>query len=142
MPIKNGDTVKVHYTGTLSDGTMFDSSEGRDPLAFTVGSGQVIVGFDSALLGRECGDHFSVTIPAAEAYGPYDEGRVLVGDRKQFPPDAKLERGQVMTIGFEGKGTIEVMVVDANDEEVVVDANHPLAGEDLTFDIKVISINE
>jgi len=141
MPIKKGDAVKVHYKGCLADGTVFDSSEGREPFGFIQGEGQVIPGFEAALLGHESGDSFTVTIPAEQAYGTYDNKKVFVGDRSQFPPDAELKPGRMITVDLEGIGIVEVMIVQADDDKVIIDANHPLSGEELTFEISVVSVN-
>ena len=141
MPtVQAGDTVHVHYTGTLADGSRFDSSEGREPLAFTAGVGQVVPGFDKAVLGMETGETKTVTIPAAEAYGEPDPEQVLVVGRDQIPPGAPLSVGDQLQIGLEGGGAIQVTVAELHDETVTLDANHALAGEDLTFEITVVRV--
>ena len=136
---KQGDTVRVHYTGTLPDGSVFDSSSGRDPIEFTVGAGQVIPGFDQAIAGMAVGQEKSITIPAAEAYGPRREELVLQVDRGQFPPNIEPEVGQQFQLG-EGDQMFVVTVKDVADDNVVLDANHPLAGEDLTFALELVEI--
>ena len=142
MPtVQKGDTVHVHYTGTLADGSTFDSSAGREPLAFTAGVGQVVPGFDKAVLGMEAGETQTVTIPAAEAYGEPDPEQVLVVGRDQIPPGQPLQVGDPLQIGLEGGGAIQVTVSELDDDTVTLDANHALAGEDLTFEITVVSID-
>lgn len=135
MAVQPGDTVRVHYTGTLSDGSVFDSSQGREPLGFTVGAGEVIPGFDRAVTGMEVGDTRTVTIPAAEAYGEADPEQVLVVGRDQIPPGDPIHVGDQLEIGLDNGGTILVTVAEVTDETVTLDANHALAGEDLTFEI-------
>lgn len=143
MPtVQKGDTVHVHYTGTLADGSTFDSSAGREPLAFTAGVGQVVPGFDKAVLGMETGETQTVTLPAAEAYGEPDPEQVLTVGRDQIPPGQPLSVGDQLQVGLQGGGAIQVTVAELDDETVTLDANHPLAGEDLTFEITVVSIGE
>lgn len=136
---KQGDTVRVHYTGTLPDGSVFDSSSGRDPIEFTIGAGQVIPGFDQAVAGMQVGQEKSVTIAAADAYGPRREELVLQVDRGQFPPNVEPEIGQQFQLG-EGDQMFVVTVKDVAEGNVVLDANHPLAGEDLTFALELVEI--
>ena len=140
MAVQTGDTVRVHYTGTLSDGSVFDTSRGGDPLSFTAGAGEVIVGFDRAVVGMEVGETQTVTIPAAEAYGEADPEQVLVVGRDQLPPDESVEVGDSLEIGLDDGGTILVTVAEVTDETVTLDANHALAGEDLTFEITLDSV--
>lgn len=140
MPVQSGDTVHVHYTGTLADGTEFDSSRGSDPLAFTVGAGDVIPGFDAAVTGMEVGETRTVTIPAAEAYGEPDPEQTLVVPRDQLP-EGPVQLGDRMEIGLETGGSIPVRVAEMDDETVTLDANHELAGEDLTFEITLADIS-
>jgi peptidylprolyl isomerase len=140
MAPKSGDTVRVNYRGTLSDGTEFDSSEGREPLEFVVGSGQVIPGFDSAVLGLEPGDSTTVTIPAAEAYGEHDDEGL-----QQFPPEAFPSRPEVgWTLELSGPDDqrIPAVVAEVTDTFVTLDFNHPLAGQDLTFEIELVEMVE
>jgi len=136
---KRGDTVRVHYTGTLEDGTVFDSSREREPLEFSLGIGQVIPGFDQALTGMKPGESKKVTIPAAEAYGPYRSELVLVVDRSEFPPDIEPGIGDQFQLSQDGQSFV-VNVTDVTDQAVTLDANHPLAGEDLTFDLELVEI--
>ena len=138
---KSGDNVKIHYKGTLGDGTVFDSSEGRDPLGFTLGSGQVIQGFDDAVTGMTEGEKKNVTIPADQAYGQHNKELVMPVPRNQVPPEIKPEVGQQLQMGGPNGQPIMVKVVEVNDDHIMLDANPPLAGEDLTFDIELVSIN-
>lgn len=140
MPALPGDAVRVHYTGTLDDGSVFDSSAGGAPLSFTVGAGDVIAGFDRAVEGMEVGETKTVTIPAADAYGEPDPEQVLVVGRDQMPPGETIEVGDTMEIGLDGGGSIEVTVAEVTDETVTLDANHALAGESLTFEITLDGI--
>jgi peptidylprolyl isomerase len=137
---KLGDTVSVHYTGRLDDGTVFDSSEGGDPLEFSLGAGNVIPGFEKAVLGMSPGDSKTMTIPSDDAYGPYFEERVLVVDRQQIPPELPVDVGGQLQLQQEGGMVIPVVITDVTEAEVTLDANHPLAGEDLTFDIRLVAI--
>ncbi|MEM0962228.1 MAG: FKBP-type peptidyl-prolyl cis-trans isomerase [Bacteroidota bacterium] len=139
MPVQSGDTVHVHYIGTLSDGTEFDSSRGRDPLAFTAGVGQVVPGFDAAVLGMEPGETKTVTILAKDAYGEPDPEKTLIVGRDQMP-EGDISLGDQMQIGLQGGGTVVVTVTEITDDEVTLDANHQLAGEDLTFEITLVEI--
>jgi len=138
---KKGDSVKIHYTGTLADGTVFDSSAGRDPLGFTLGSGQVIAGFDEAVLGMAVGDKKTVTIPSHKAYGEKNEELVIEVPRSQVPPDLNPEVDQKLQMGGPNGELVVVTVVAVNDEVVVLDANPPLAGKDLTFALELVAIS-
>ncbi len=137
---KAGDTVAIHYTGTLSDGSQFDSSEGRDPLRFTLGSGQIIAGLDAAITGMSQGDKKSVTIAAAEAYGDHRPEAVQAVPRAQIPAEIPLEVGGGLQVQTPDGQTIPVTVTSVTDEEVTLDANHPLAGKDLTFAVELVEI--
>ncbi|HEB70443.1 MAG TPA: peptidylprolyl isomerase [Desulfobulbus sp.] len=137
---QHGDTVKIHYTGTLEDGTVFDSSEGHDPLEFTLGSGQVIVGFEEAVTGMKSGDKKKVNIPADKAYGQRNDEMVLQAPRDQIPADIDPEIGQQLQMGGPNGETVVVRVTEVTDEYVTLDANPPLAGKDLTFDIELVTI--
>jgi len=138
--VKAGDTVKVHYHGRLTDGSTFDSSEGRDPLEFKVGSGQVISGFDAGVTGMSVGEKKTVHIPSDEAYGPKDEERIVEFPRANFPPDMKPEVGMQLNMTNGAGQVIPVMVKEVGEEAVLLDANHPLAGEDLVFEIELVEI--
>lgn len=137
---KSGDTVQVHYTGRLTDGTVFDSSDGRDPLKFTVGSGQVIPGFDNAIVDMAIGDKKTVDIPVDQAYGPANDDLVMPVPRNQFPPDINPEVGQKLQVGGPAGELMIVTVTDVKEDIVTLDANPPLAGQDLIFDIELVAI--
>lgn len=137
---QQGDTVKVHYTGKLDDGTVFDSSTSGDPLEFTIGSGSIIPGFEKAVVGMTPGDSKTEVIPVDDAYGPHREEMVLVVERAQMPADLEPEIGQQLQIQQPSGEAIPVVITDVSDSEVTLDANHPLAGEDLTFDIELVEI--
>ena len=137
---KSGDTVKIHYTGTLDDGTQFDSSQGRDPLEFEVGSGQVIPGFDKAVEGMTVGDSKSVRIEADEAYGPRHDQLVQEVDRSVLPDDLNPETGMALQSSSPDGQVTQFMVTDVTDQTITVDANHPLAGQALSFDIELVEI--
>lgn len=138
----SGDTVRVHYTGTLADGTCFDSSDGREPLEFTVGSGQVIPGFDAAVTTLEVGATATVTIPAADAYGEHAEEGLQVFPREAFPPDANPEVGWAVELSAPDGQRVPATVAEVTDESITLDFNHPLAGQDLTFEITLVEIVE
>ena len=139
MALKNGDTVRVHYTGTLDDGTEFDSSRDREPLEFTLGEGMLIPGFEKAVIGLGKGQSVKVTIPAAEAYGEHVEEMIITVPRDQVPPHIEPEVGLMLQLMTDG-GEMEVAVTEVTDEAVTLDANHPLAGETLTFDIELVEV--
>jgi peptidylprolyl isomerase len=139
---KKGDEVKVHYHGKLTDGTTFDSSEGRDPLAFTIGSGMVIPGFDKGVTGMIVGEKKTVTIPCDEAYGPKQEELIMAFAVAQFPPEINPEPGMVLNMSNDQNQTFPVTVVEVKDGNVIIDANAPLAGEDLIFDLELVEIVE
>lgn len=137
--VQKGHKVTVHYSGTFEDGTVFDSSAGREPLAFTVGEGAVIAGFENGVLGMAVGEKKVVVIPASEAYGEHNSELVTDVDRKRFPENIELELGQQLQVQLDNGHQAIVMVVDINDTSVTLDANHPLAGRELTFDIELVS---
>lgn len=139
--IKQGDTVRIHYTGTLLDGKVFDSSEGRDPLEFVAGSGQIISGLDAALPGMAVGDKKRVEVPCVDAYGPINPGARQQIPREGIPDDIPLEPGTQLQMQTPDGQAVPVTVVEVNDATVTLDANHPLAGQDLIFDIEIVSIN-
>ena len=140
--IETGDNVQIHYTGTLTDGTTFDSSQGRDPLAFQVGSGQIISGLDAALPGMAVGDTKTVSVPCAEAYGPVNPEMKQAVPREQIPADIPLDLGTRLQMQTAEGQVMPVTVVDVDESQVTLDANHPLAGQDLTFDIEVVAIDK
>jgi len=137
---KEGDTVKVHYTGTLDDGTVFDSSIGREPLQFTLGEGQMIPGFEQGVLGMKLGESKTFTIPVDQAYGPYHEELVWEISRDQLQPGMEPELGQRLQASQTNGEPIFVTIIEVSETNVTVDANHQLAGEDLTFAIQLIEI--
>lgn len=137
---KAGDTVRVHYTGRLADGREFDSSVGRDPLEFTIGSRSLIPAFEDAVIGLDIGQSENLTIPAADAYGARVDEAVQTVERSMIPAEVELEPGKVLQATAPGGQQMMLTVVELTDETVTLDANHPLAGEDLTFDIKLVEI--
>jgi FKBP-type peptidyl-prolyl cis-trans isomerase 2 len=137
---QNGNRVKVHYTGKLDDGSVFDSSEGREPLEFTVGEGQVIPGFEQGVVGMEPGDSKTLNIPSDEAYGPHRPEGVFEIERSEIPPSIPLEEGMRLQANQGGR-TVELMVVEIDESKVTLDGNHPLAGQDLTFDIQLVEVS-
>ncbi|MDG1431766.1 MAG: peptidylprolyl isomerase [Paracoccaceae bacterium] len=137
---KSGDTVRIHYTGTLDDGSTFDSSEGRDPLEFTLGSGQVIPGFDVGVTGMKIGDKKTINIPCVEAYGELDPNARQDIPRDSIPADIPLDIGTQLQMQAPDGQAMMVTVAEVTDENVTLDANHPLAGKDLTFALELVSI--
>jgi peptidylprolyl isomerase len=135
---KKGDNVQVHYTGKLADGTVFDSSVGKDPIQFTVGAGQMIPGFDKAVEGMKAGEKKTITIPSAEAYGPRHEDLVIEVSLDQLPKDIAVGR-QLQSAQPDG-AVIYATVTKISDTNVTLDTNHPLAGKDLTFEIELVKI--
>ncbi len=137
---KKGDTVKVHYTGKLDDGSVFDTSREGEPLEFIIGEGHVIPGFEDAVVGMSQGEKKTVRIESKEAYGPhYDEG-IIVVDRANFPDDLKPKLGDVLQIPQQDGDPLIVTITEITDTKITLDANHPLAGKDLTFDIELVEI--
>ncbi len=137
---KKGDTIKVNYKGYLEDGTIFDSSEGKDPLDVTLGSGAVIPGFDAALTGMEVGEKKTVKIPMDQAYGKHNAEMVMQMPKNQVPPDLKPKIGDKLQVGGASGELMMVEVIDIDDDFIVLDANPPLAGKDLTFDLELVAI--
>lgn len=137
----SGDTVHIHYTGRLEDGTVFDTSQDRDPLSFTLGEGQVIPGFEEAVSGMEPGQTKTTTIPSDQAYGPRREELQLSMPREQFPDNVEPEIGQPLQMQTAEGQVFQVTVVGQDEEAVQLDANHPLAGKDLTFDIELVKVD-
>ena len=139
--IKNGDNVKVHYTGKLNDGTVFDSSEGRDPLAFTMGKGMMIPGFEKGVMGMALNEEKTITIPPAEAYGDVRQEMIAEVPNSQLPEGLKPEAGMELMSQTPDGHQLVVRVMEVKDDSIVIDANHQLAGKELTFDIKVVEIS-
>ncbi len=140
-PAKSGDKVKVHYTGTLEDGSVFDSSRNRDePLEFELGVGAVLAGFDQAVQGLEVGDSKTTNIPAEQAYGLHRDDMVVQVDRKKVPPDMELNPGDRISVNAPSGKRVPVTVIEITEQELKLDLNHPLAGKDLTFDIELVEI--
>ncbi len=137
--ISQGNTVVVHYTGTLDDGEVFDSSEGREPLEFVVGSGQLIPGFEKALMGMSPGEEKTVTLEPEDAYGPYEDDLVIDGPRSSFPV-GEIRVGQSYTVQLAKGDEAEARVVSITGDRVRMDFNHPLAGKRLTFRLRVVSV--
>lgn len=137
---KNGDKVRVHYTGKLTDGEQFDSSAGREPLEFTVGAGQMIKGFDAAIPGMAVGDKKTINIPAAEAYGERDPEAIIEFPKSNVPPDMQLEKGMKLTLSNQYGQPVPVVVEEVKDDVIMLDANHFLAGKELVFDIELVEI--
>ena len=137
---KSGDTVRIHYTGTLNDGSMFDSSQGREPLEFTVGAGQIIPGLDREIAGMNVGDSRDVRVPAQEAYGAHDPQKVQVVPRSAMPKEVEVAPGMQLQARTPSGETVPLIVTKVETEEVTVDANHPLAGQDLNFAVELVEI--
>jgi FKBP-type peptidyl-prolyl cis-trans isomerase 2 len=137
---KPGTTVSIHYTGTLDDGTTFDSSDGRDPLTFQMGEGQIIPGLESALSGMSVGEEKTVTIPSDQAYGPLNPQAVQQVPREAVPADIPLDLGTQLQVQTPDGRALPVVVTEVTDEQVTLDANHPLAGKDLTFAVEVVGV--
>jgi len=139
---ESGDTVKVHYKGTLDDGTVFDDSHDGDPIEFTIGDEELIPGFEEAVIGMQEEENKEVHIPQDEAYGEHREDLVATIDRSELPDDMDVEEGQHLRMEGQNGQTMIVRVVDMDEETVTLDGNHPLAGEDLTFNIELLEIEE
>ena len=138
--VKKGDKIKIHYHGTLNDGSIFDSSREREPLEFEVGSGMVIPGFDDGVMNMKVGDKKTINIPFTEAYGPVQEQMIIDFLRNQFPEELKPEAGMQLQMSDQNGQNFPVIVVSSNEETVKLDANHPLAGKDLIFDLELMEI--
>jgi len=140
MRAKAGDTVRVHYTGKLEDGTVFDSSEGQDPLQFTIGEGQVIRGFEDAVTGMVVGEKKSAAIAAEQAYGPHRDELVVMVGRERLPQGLDPRVGQHLSLHQVDGQRFIVTVTDVSPSGVTVDANHELAGKDLLFDLRLVEV--
>lgn len=141
MQAKKGDAVQVHYTGKLEDGSVFDSSANREPLGFTLGDGNMIKGFDTAVDGMTLGDKVTVTIPATEAYGERRDDMIIEVPIEQVPADIKPEIGMQLTLQGGNGQPMPVVVTDLDEKKITLDANHQLAGKDLIFDIELVKVN-
>ncbi|MEX1063064.1 MAG: peptidylprolyl isomerase [Balneolaceae bacterium] len=139
--VKDGDTVKVHYTGSLEDGSVFDSSQDKEPLEFTIGSGQLIPGFEKAVEGMDEGDSTKVTIPSDEAYGEPREDLVISVPKENLPDDVEPEIGMQLQVNQPDGQAVPVRITDIAEEDIKLDANHPLAGKDLVFEIKLVEVS-
>lgn len=137
---KNGDTVKVHYTGKLDDGNVFDSSVDREPLEFTIGQGQLITGFEEAVIGMQPGDSVSAKVPANDAYGTHNDDLVMEVEKNRLPDDLLPKVGQRLQSVQEDGRKIVVTITKVSESTITLDANHPLAGQDLFFDIELLEI--
>ncbi len=137
---KDGDTVKVHYTGTLENGEVFDTSQEREPLEFTLGQGQLIPGFEKAVIGLNVGDSTKVDIPSGEAYGELREDLVLNVPKDQLPADVEPQVGMQLQVNQPNGQPVPVRITNITDEELTLDANHPLAGKDLSFKIELVEV--
>ncbi len=139
--IEKGSKIKLHYTGTLEDGTVFDSSKDKEPLEFEVGAGQVILGFDEGVIGLKAGDKKTIHIPVEKAYGQYDETRIGEYPKENVPKDMELMVGAKMFLQSPDGGVALATIKEIKEEVVVLDLNHPLAGKDLTFEVEIIEVN-
>ncbi|HEX8171982.1 MAG TPA: peptidylprolyl isomerase [Thermoanaerobaculia bacterium] len=137
---KRGDTVHVHYTGTLDDGSVFDSSHDSEPIVFTLGAGEVIPGFETAIEGMSAGEKKTQRIEAGNAYGEHRDELVFQVSRDQMPEDGDVEVGDMLRVGFPDGSTAAVQVAAIEGDSVTLDANHPLAGKNLTFELELVSI--
>lgn len=138
--VKKGDKVKVHYHGRLTNGETFDKSEGREPLEFEVGSGMVIKGFEDGVTGMSVGEKKTVNIPHLEAYGPQNEDMIIEMPKDRFPKDMEIEIGIPLAMS-DGQGQqFQVLIKEIKEDVVILDANHPLAGQDLIFDLELVDI--
>jgi peptidylprolyl isomerase len=137
---KNGDKVRVHYTGSVDDGTVFDTSKNREPLEFTLGETGIIPGFQEIVVGMNPGDSKKDTIPSEKAYGPHRDEMVMDVERDKLPENLELEVGQHLQLSRSDGQVIPVHVTKLDEDSVTIDANHPLAGKDLTFEVDLLEI--
>ncbi|UMB61102.1 peptidylprolyl isomerase [Lutibacter sp. A80] len=140
--VKENNTVKVHYTGKLSDGQIFDSSEGKEPIEFTLGQGQIIPGFEKGLIDMKLNEKKTITIPEAEAYGPVNNQLIQEVQKNQLPQDMEPQVGMGLVSKTPDGREMNLLVIEVKDESIVVDGNHPLAGKDLIFDLEVVAIKD
>ncbi len=137
---EEGKTVKVHYTGTLQNGEVFDSSKEKEPLEFTLGEGQLIPGFEKAVIGMNVGDSTTINIPSTEAYGDTREDLIIAVPKDQLPKEIEPKVGMQLQVNQENGQPVPVRIAEITDTELKLDANHPLAGEDLTFEIELVNV--
>lgn len=137
---KSGDTVRIHYTGRLSDGTEFDSSAGREPLEFTLGAGQVVPGFEKAVIGMSLGETKTAEIPPEEAYGPIRQEHIIEADRSEMPDGLDPQMGKKLQMSQPDGRSVAVEITNVTESKVTLDANHPLAGKTLVFDLELVEI--
>lgn len=140
MTIEAGNQISVHYTGTFEDGEVFDSSQGRDPLSFEVGAGQMIEGFDQAVVGMKVGESKKITLAPEEAYGPRNEELLMDFPMANFPEDMKVEVGMMLQLTNQDGQPVPATVAEINEESVKMDVNHPMAGKTLNFDIEIVEV--
>ena len=140
--VKNGDMVKVHYTGSLEDGTVFSRTTEQEPLEFTLGEGQIIPGLEKAIIGMEPDELKTIKVHAKDAFGPRHDELIIKVDRDKLPEDLKLEIGDQLKVPREDGQTTSVKVTSVSESKVTLDANHPLSGKDLIFDIRLLEINK
>ena len=140
VQVKEGDVVKVHYTGKLVNGEQFDSSVGKEPLEFTVGAGQMIKGFDAAMPGMTIGEKKTINIAPEDGYGEKSEEAIIEFPRENVPADMKLEPGMPLTLSNQEGQPVPVIIIDVKEDVIILDANHFLAGEELVFDIELVEI--
>ena len=138
--VKSGDKIKVHYHGRFTNGETFDQSTGREPLEFEVGSGMVIKGFDEGVTGMAVGDKKTINIPFDEAYGPKNPDMIIDMPKDRFPKDIEIEAGMPLSMSDEQGQQFQVVVAEVQEGVIILDANHPLAGEDLIFDLELVEI--
>lgn len=138
--VEDGNTIKIHYTGKLDDGTVFDSSKEREPMEFTMGNGGLIKGFEDAVRGMTVGEMKTIRIVSGEAYGPYRDDLVMSINKAQLPPDIDAREGAMLSLRHPNGGTIDALISEVTADSVTLDANHPLAGEDLTFELELVEI--
>jgi len=141
MPVKEGDKVKVEYTGTFDDGTVFDTSVGKEPLGFKVGSKMVVPGFEKAIIGMDVGEEKEFKLQPAEAYGERSEQLIKKVPKEHLPKEAEIKAGMTLMAALPNGAQIPVLVAEVGDTEATLDMNHPLAGKVLNFKIKVVEIN-
>jgi len=141
IPARSGDAVKIHYNGFLDDGTLFGSSRGEKPVEFTIGEGKIIPGLESAVINMEEGDTKTVIIPPEDGFGEHNEDLVKAVSKSRIPSHIKTEVGKVLVFGVDDKDNVTATVKEVTENEVIIDANHPFAGKELTFEIELLEIS-